>query len=267
MPEPSTINEKVELLYRETYEAFKKGDANTVKKNAYIAETTYSEHELMPKFMFLSTVSTAKEDGNETFKANLQKLVEKYPNNEVSTISKNIVALMEQGKEVQSSFSVTEIQQQREQTIVTEEEFATNIQKAGFSYDPESAHIFICIVEGEEDVKNKVLYSIAQFNFSRFLIKDFDLSVRKLDDGGFAIAVKGLMHLKEANWYQNMILTDANISAVLGEVEHKAFVISEDNFIKIFDKESVQKYLDFVNQNQLEVTDSEEIEKEIGFVK
>lgn len=267
MPEPSTINEKVELLYRETYEAFKKGDANTVKKNAYIAETTYSEHELMPKFMFLSTVSTAKEDGNETFKANLQKLVEKYPNNEVSTISKNIVALMEQGKEVQSSFSVTEIQQQREQTTVTEEEFATNIQKAGFSYDPESAHIFICIVEGEEDVKNKVLYSIAQFNFSRFLIKDFDLSVRKLDDGGFAIAVKGLMHLKEANWYQNMILTDANISAVLGEVEHKAFVISEDNFIKIFDKESVQKYLDFVNQNQLEVTDSEEIEKEIGFVK
>lgn len=267
MPEPSTINEKVELLYRETYEAFKKGDANTVKKNAYIAETTYSEHELMPKFMFLSTVSTAKEDGNETFKANLQKLVEKYPNNEVSTISKNIVALMEQGKEVQSSFSVTEIQQQREQTIVTEEEFATNIQKAGFSYDPESAHIFICIVEGEEDVKNKVLYSIAQFNFSRFLIKDFDLSVRKLDDGGFAIAVKGLMHLKEANWYQNMILTDANISAVLSEVEHKAFVISEDNFIKIFDKESVQKYLDFVNQNQLEVTDSEEIEKEIGFVK
>ena len=267
MPEPSTVNEKVELLYRETYEAFKAGDANMVKKNAYIAETTYPEHELMPKFMFLSAVSTGKEDGNETFKANLQKLVEKYPNNEVSTVSKNIIALMEQGKEVQSSFSVTEIQEQRKQTMVTEEEFATNIQKAGFSYDPESAHIFICIVEGEEDVKNRVLYSIAQFNFSRFLIKDFDLAVRKLDDGGYAIAVKGLMHLKEANWYQNMILTDANIASVLAEVEHKAFVISEDNFIKIFDKESVQKYLDFINQNQLEVTDSEAIEKEIGFVK
>jgi hypothetical protein len=267
MPEPSTVNEKVELLYRESYSAFKNGDVNTVKKNAYIAETTYPEHDLVPKFMFLSAVSTGKEDGNDIFKANLQKLVEKYPNSEISTISKDIVALMEQGKEVQSSFSVTDIQEQRKQTMVTEEEFATNIQKAGFSYDPESAHIFICIVEGEEDVKNRVLYSIAQFNFSRFLIKDFDLAVRKLDDGGYAIAVKGLMHLKEANWYQNMILTDANIASVLAEVEHKAFVISEDNFIKIFDKESVQKYLDFVNQNQLEVTDSEEIEKEIGFVK
>lgn len=267
MPEPSTVNEKVELLYRETYEAFKAGDATTVKKNAYIAETTYPEHELMPKFMFLSAVSTGKEDGNEVFKANLQKLVEKYPNNEVSTVSKDIIALMEQGKEVQSSFSVTDIQEQRKQAMVTEEEFATNIQKAGFSYDPESAHIFICIVDGEEDAKNKVLYAIAHFNFSRFLIKDFDLAVRKLDDGGYAIAVKGLMHLKEANWYQNMILTDANIASVLAEVQHKAFVISEDNFIKIFDKESVQKYLDFVSQNQLEVTDSEEIEKEIGFVK
>ena len=267
MPEPSTVNEKVELLYRETYEAFKAGDATTVKKNAYIAETTYPEHELMPKFMFLSAVSTGKEDGNEVFKSNLQKLVEKYPNNEVSTVSKDIIALMEQGKEVQSSFSVTDIQEQRKQAMVTEEEFATNIQKAGFSYDPESAHIFICIVDGEEDAKNKVLYAIAHFNFSRFLIKDFDLAVRKLDDGGYAIAVKGLMHLKEANWYQNMILTDANIASVLAEVQHKAFVISEDNFIKIFDKESVQKYLDFVNQNQLEVTDSEEIEKEIGFVK
>lgn len=267
MPEPSTVNEKVELLYRETYEAFKAGDATTVKKNAYIAETTYPEHELMPKFMFLSAVSTGKEDGNEVFKSNLQKLVEKYPNNEVSTVSKDIIALMEQGKEVQSSFSVTDIQEQRKQAMVTEEEFATNIQKAGFSYDPESAHVFICIVDGEEDAKNKVLYAIAHFNFSRFLIKDFDLAVRKLDDGGYAIAVKGLMHLKEANWYQNMILTDVNIASVLAEVQHKAFVISEDNFIKIFDKESVQKYLDFVNQNQLEVTDSEEIEKEIGFVK
>ncbi len=267
MPEPSTVNEKVEMLYRETYEAFKKGDVTTIKKNAYIAETTYPEHELMPKFMFLSAVSTGKEDGNETFKANLQKLVEKYPNNEVSSISKDIIALMEQGKEVQSSFNVTDIQEQREQIIVTEEEFATNIQKAGFSYDPESAHLFICIVEAEEEAKNRVLYSIAQFNFSRFLIKDFDLAVRKLDDGGYAIAVKGLMHLKEANWYQNMILTDANISSVLAEIQHKAFVISEDNFIKIFDKESIQKYLDFVNQNQLEVTDSEQIEKEIGFVK
>ena len=267
MPEPSSIDEKVELLYRETYEAFKKGDAVAVKKNAYIAETTYPEHELMPKFMFLSAVSTGKEDGDETFKANLQRLVEKYPDSEISTISKNIVALMEQGKQVQSSFSVTEIQEQREQVIVTEEEFATNIQKAGFSYEPESAHIFICYVAGEEDDKNKVLYSIAQFNFTRFLLKDFDLAVRKLDDGGFAIAVKGLMHLKEANWYQNMILTDADMASVLSEVEHKAFVISEDNFIKIFDKESVQKYLDFVEQNRLEVTDSEEIEKEIGFVK
>ena len=64
-----------------------------------------------------------------------------------------------------------------------------------------------------------------------------------------------------------MILTDASIVSILNEIEHKAFVISEDNFIKIFDKESVQKYLDFINQNQLEVTDSEEIEKEIGFVK
>ena len=267
MPEPSSIDEKVELLYRETYEAFKKGDAVTVKKNSYIAETTYPEHELMPKFMFLSAVSTGKEDGNETFKANLQRLVEKYPNNEISTISKNIVALMEQGKEVQSSFSVTEIQEQREQVIVSEEEFATNIQKAGFSYNPDGAHIFICYVAGEEEDKNKALYSIAQFNFTRFLLKDFDLAVRKLDDGGFAIAVKGLMHLKEANWYQNMILNDANVLSVLNEIEHKAFVISEDNFIKIFDKESVQKYLDFVNQNQLEVTDSAEIEKEIGFVK
>ena len=267
MPEPSSIDEKVEMLYRETYEAFKNGDATTVKKNAYIAETTYAEHELMPKFMFLSAVSTGKEDGNDAFKANLQRLVEKYPNSEISTISKNIVALMEQGKEVQSSFSVTEIQEQRQQVIVTEEEFATNIQKAGFSYDPESAHMFICMVDGEEDAKNKVLYSIAQFNFSRFLIKDFDLAVRKLDDGGYAIAVKGLMHLKEAAWYQNMLLTDAGIASVLNEIEHKAFVISEDNFIKIFDKESVQKYLDFVEQNRLEVTDSEEIEKEIGFVK
>lgn len=267
MPEPSSVDEKVELLYRETYDAFKNGDVNTIKKNAYIAETTYPDHDLIAKFMFLSAVSSGKEDGNDIFKANLQMLVDKYPNNEVSTISKNMIALMEQGKEIQSSFSVTEIQEERRQVIVTEEEFAANIQKAGFSYDPDNAHMFICFIDGDENAKNKVLFALANFNFSRFLIKDFDLSVRELGENGYAIAVKGLLHLKEAIWYQNMVLSDSNIVSILNEVEHKAFVISEDNFVKIFDKESVQKYLDFILENNLEVTNSEEIEKEIGFIK
>ena len=48
-----------------------------------------------------------------------------------------------------------------------------------------------------------MVFEIASYNFTRFMIKDFDMQVRKLDEKLYAIAVMGLENLAEAAWYQN----------------------------------------------------------------
>ena len=102
------------------------------------------------------------------------------------------------------------------------------------------------------------------------MIKDFDMQVRKLDEKLYAIAVMGLENLAEAAWYQKSVLGNNSIQETLKGINYKGFVISEANFKGVFDKETLQKYLQFYINNNLEVKEPDvvkKLEEESGFVK
>lgn len=267
--EDESSESKAEQLYRSTYASFKKGDFQTVLQQTAQAKTLYPECSMMPKFMFIEALSTGKQDGKDKFKENLTAIIDKYPDSDVASVAKNMVALIAQGKEIQSVASVSGLEEERAK-VVSQAEYAENLQKAGFTYHPESEHLFICLVTGSDSIKNQVLYSVGAFNFTRFMLKDFDLHVRQLEDSLFAVAVSGLVSLDEAVWYQNNLLSDGLFRQTLKEVSYKAFVISTDNYRSIFDKESVLKYLEFYRENQLEIEESEvisELKQSSGFVE
>jgi tetratricopeptide (TPR) repeat protein len=267
--EDESSEAKAEQLYRSTYASFKKGDFQTVLQQTAQARTLYPECSMMPKFMFIEALSTGKQDGKDKFKENLTAIIDKYPDSDVASVAKNMVALIAQGKEIQSVASVSGLEEERAK-VVSQAEYAENLQKAGFTYHPESEHLFICLVTGSDSIKNQVLYSVGAFNFTRFMLKDFDLHVRQLEDSLFAVAVSGLVSLDEAVWYQNNLLSDGLFRQTLKEVSYKAFVISTDNYRSIFDKESVLKYLEFYRENQLEIEESEvisELKQSSGFVE
>lgn len=267
--EDESSEAKAEELYRATYASFKKGDFATVLQHTAKAKTLYPNCSMMPKFMFVEALSTGKQDGKDKFKENLTAIIEKYPDSDVASMAKNMVALIAQGKEIQSTANVSGLEQERAK-IVSQTEYAENLEKAGFSYDPEGEHLFICLVSGNDSIKNQVLYSVGTFNFTRFMLKDFDLHVRQLNDSLHAVAVAGLVSLDEAVWYQNNILSDGMFRGVLKDVSYKAFVISTENYRSIFDKESVLKYLEFYRENQLELEESEvisELKQSSGFVE
>ncbi len=266
--EDQSAEAQAETLYRETYASFRKGDFTTVVQQTAQAKALYPECSMMPKFLFLEALSTGKQDGKDKFKENLSAIIEKYPNTDVASMAKNMVALIGQGKEIQSAATVSGLEEERAK-VVSQDEFAENLQKAGFTYEPDSEHMFICAVAGNDSTKNEVLYAIATFNFTRFLLKDFDLNIRQLNDSLHAVAVSGLTNLDEAIWYQNNLMNDAFVRTTLQDVSYKAFVISNDNFRSIFDKESMLKYIDFYRENQLKIDESElinELKQNTGFV-
>ena len=111
---------------------------------------------------------------------------------------------------------------------------------------------------------------MAEYNFTRFMIKDFDFKVKTLEDDLFAISVFPLSSLNEAVWYQNSVLADPGVAEALKGVKYHAFVISSDNFIKVFDRESMLRYIDFYLDHNLQVKESDviqQLEENSGFVK
>ncbi len=264
------VEEQAEPLYVEAYKAFKAGDLAKVRANAAQAELCCADSKLMPKFLMLEALLSGRQDGEVKFKAKLTDIINKYPDSEIVPLARDMVALVGQGKEIQSVKPVSTINMQREAVIVSQNEYADAIQRAGFEYNPDDTHSFIIVVEGGVEQKNKVLFSLAQYNFTRFMIKDFDFRVKELSDSIYAIGVTPLSSLDEAVWYQNQVLQDEGVKASLQGIAYRAFVISDSNFIKVFDKESMIKYIDFYMDNNLKVNESEvlrKLEEESGYIR
>lgn len=262
---------EAEALYTEAYAALRRGDRYIIQTNLEKMEKCCADSKLMPKIYMIEALSGGRASGREVFKSKLQAIIEKYPESEVTPIARDMLALVGQGKEIVSaSAPVSTIAENRQAVIVSQNEYAEAIQKAGFIYNPDGQHSFIIVIMGSERQKNDILFALAQYNFTRFLIKDFDFNVKKLDEEIFAVGVTPLSSLNEAVWYQNSVLGDASVKEALAGVNYKAFVISEDNFVKVFDKESLIKYIEFYQNNNLEIKESdviEKIEEESGFVK
>lgn len=262
-------DERVEQLYRKAYAAFVQGDSHAVGQYAAQAREMYPDAKLMPKFEFLDIVSHGKQDGREKFAQRLNELIAKYPDNEIVSVARGMAALAAQGKEVMQTVPTAEaITESRNERLVSKQEFAENIEKAGFVYDPADRHAFVVMAECGEDKKNEILFAIATYNFSRFLIKDFGLQVRPLGEDAYAIVVSGLENLDEAVWYRKSLMSDSGLQASLAGTKYKAFPISDTNLRSVIDKETADRYIEFYQSNNLEIDESEtkKIRENTGFV-
>ena len=199
-------------VYSATYQAFNKSDFQTVKRNSASFIQKYPQSELVPKFMFINALSIGKTDKPEKFATALDELVTNYPESDVSSMSKDILALMKQGKESKTGTSQGTLLARRQDVFETAD---TALIARTFSPLKEARHRLLFVIPADESFSNKLLYSIAAFNFSRFLVKDFDLVITKIDSLQNSLSVTGFETYDETSWYLNSILNDNELKAIV----------------------------------------------------
>ena len=229
-------------IYSQTYKAFNQSDYKAVYKQVAYVKQAYPLSTLMPKFLFLNALSIGKSDTEENFKIALNDLVKSYPESDVSAMAKDILALMKQGLEAKQGTSTGSLLTRRDEKTKTEE---TQISNQQFSTETEAKHRILFISSVKKENMNRMLYSIASFNFSRFMIKDFDLVVSKLDTTQNSLSVTNFESYDEAVWYLNSISTDASLSKLLTDYKVQKVIISEENYALIRTSFSLNDYLAF----------------------
>jgi tetratricopeptide (TPR) repeat protein len=216
-------------IYNLTYKSYSNNDFNTVFNNKEYVEKNYPLSTLMPKFMFLEALSLGKTQSPEKFEAALNNLVEQYPNSDVSAMSKDILALLRQGlvaQEGQTHGSLLSRRNEAELAELEEGEAAV----LSYSTNKTGKHRLMLITAAEPEDLNRLLYQIASFNFSRFMIKDFDLDIHTLDKTETVLSVMGLESYEEAMWYKNMLTSDSLMNNLLTGMQVEEIAISDQNF-------------------------------------
>ena len=161
-------------LYALTYTAYARAQYDIVKTNTQYAEREYPLSPLMPRFLFLNAISVARTEGQEAFIASLQHIVANHGSSEMGAMAKDMLAMMGQGMESQQGTSTSSLADKRGQ--VTEQIPDTTDNTLQWSEERDQPSIVLLrLPNTDEQALNDLLYEVALFNFSQFLIRDFDM--------------------------------------------------------------------------------------------
>lgn len=209
-------------IYEQTYKDYLNGQFNKVMETANNMEKEFPVSPLLPKFMLLKSLSAGKIGDKDSLTNSLNALLAKYPNSEVATMAKDVLALMAQGN-LPSVGTTGNLAEMREK-VLTDSLSAGEPRLKGFQLNEKTPYLYYLITDPQEVKENWLLYYTASYNFTKFLVKDFDLRVK---DG--TLVVSGLDNLEEALWYAKGIDEDNDMNKLLEGKKHRSLVISAEN--------------------------------------
>ena len=228
-------------LYEHTYQAYTQNNFAAVKTNKLYAEENYPLSPLMPRFLFLNAIAVAKIDGQTAFIVQLQEMVARYPESELAAMAKDMLALMGQGAESQQG-EVASLKERRAQQST--DSVAADSVAVQFSTERNLPAMVLLVMENDEQKANQLLYEVALFNFSQFMIKDFDLKLLPTFEATTsALQIAGFEKMDEAEWYINLLQKNATILQFLQANNVQVVAITEENFKLLNTHFSLQDYL------------------------
>ena len=230
-------------LYEQTYTAYSQNQFALVKENKAYAETNYPLSPLMPRFWFLNAIAVAKTDGQDAFVLQLQDMVARYPDSELASMAKDMLALMGQGAESQvGDLSSLQAKRNIEPTEVT-----TDSVEVSFDPTRNTPAMLLLVINQDEKLLNQLLYDIALFNFSQFMIKDFDLKQElNFTRDQSAVIVSGFEKMDEAEWYHNLLTKNPDISQKIIANNTQVICITQTNFEILSQHFTLADYLEWL---------------------
>ena len=235
-------------VYEVTYLAYSQSDFEQVFANYEYAKKNFPMSKLLPKFAFLNALSIGKTKDSGLFKETLSQLVEQYPQSDVTSIAKDILALMSQGKEAQKGTTHGSLLTRREELV--HEDMEKEKQEKSFSLETKVPYMLVYKLSFGETESNLLIYDIAAFNFTKFMIKDYDLKLLRVSDDQYLLLVANFENQKEAVWYNDILKKEAFVAGRLNFSLEGFYLISVDNYNLIGNPFSWIDYELFIKENQ-----------------
>lgn len=199
------MHQRQESMYEQTYEAYLDNQNKTVHALTKDMEENYPLSPILPKFVFLDALSYLTEGDYTQFKDRLTELLQKWPDTDMTPMAGSIVKNLNAGKVPHQGLSnsrgmIWDLRLSDNQ----DEPLAADGQPANFERDPAKPHYLVLAFPRDSVNSNKLLYDIARFNFSSFVVKDFDLEPMSFGNIGLLV-IKGFDNLRQLERYRTVM--------------------------------------------------------------
>ena len=210
-------------LYAATYEAFKTDKYQTVDANVKLSETRFPQGANRDKFIFIGALGKLNEGHSEDCLKDLNMLIEKYPESDVSKIAGMIINGVKSGKRLHGAhFDIGDIWARRSEVLSD----SAQLKMKPLSAERNTSFDFMLVYQPDSVNENKLLYQVAKFNFTSYLVRDFDIAIDN-DDYLHRMRVSGFRSYDEALEYSRSLLSQPQILKLMGKA--RPFIISVEN--------------------------------------
>lgn len=238
-------------LYAATYEAFKTDRYDVVKGNTRISANRFPLGENRAKFLFIEGLSLLNEGDGDHCIERLKTVVEKYPDSEVSELAGMIIKGVQEGRRLHGGkFDIGDIWSRRDITLASD---TTN--NVMLSAERNENFMFILAYEPDSINENQLLFEMARYNFTNFLVRNFDIVLDE-DNGLHRMRISGFLNYDEALQYARQLYADKAMAERLKPCHN--LIISENNLALIGSRFSYEDYQQFYEDTFIPMKVSQE---------
>ena len=226
-------------IYAATYEAFKADRFGEVKANAKISAERFPLGANRPKFIFIEGLGMLNEGDADACVANMKKVVEEYPKSEVAEMAGMIIKGVQAGRALHGGkFDIGDIWSRRGVTLAETDSTANDT----LSTERFTGFVFLLAYQPDSVDANQLLYDMAKYNFSNFLVRNFDIAVDQ-DNGICRLMISGFLSYDEALQYARHLYADPAMAAKVKGC--RRIIISQENLKLLGTKYSYNEYEKF----------------------
>ena len=238
------MTSKQDSLYRQTYSAYLANHTDTVHANYEFVQQHWPLCTLMPKFLFLETLSYVQDGDLEGFKQGLEKLTTDYPESDVSPLASLMLKGAKEGRQLQLGSTMQSMVWSTSLRGVNAEGEVVDSTKV-FSDAEDVPHLLLLAFKTDslEMGRNNLLFEIAKFNFENYLVKDFDLEFIDTGNGLTVLVISGFADLYELEEYHDRLESTSSIQlpTTLTQID-----ISDENFRLLLQGRTFEEYFEWL---------------------
>ncbi len=254
-----------EKAYESTYEEFLFGRFENVihQSSTAINAVDKDENKLINKYLLLRGLSYAKTGMSDPFSSDMETIIANDEQGEEAVLAQSLLEQLREGKTpVQGTLyaSAPGIKTSTESSSPDAELGLEQI--ADFVYVDDEAYELIVMDILAEDM-NRAIYNVANYNFSRYLLHDFEIKEIRLLDGSPALTVSGFANRVEAMDYFYGLRENPDFFNFRLFTDN-IVVLSESNYNKFYLSGLVNDYKEFFAKYYLQHVEAEELDKVKG---
>ena len=210
-------------LYAATYDAFKADKFMEVKNNVQISATRFPLGANRDKFIFFDGMAKLNSGDAKGCVDDMKTVVDKYPKSEVSTLAGMIVNGVNAGRKLHGGkFDISDVWERRAEVMSDSD----SIKTRKFTAERNVDFSFIIAYQTDSINENQLLFELAKYNFSNFLVRNFEIA-REEVEGLERMVISGFKSYDEALQYARQLYSNNNTLRLTRKA--RAIIISDSN--------------------------------------